>query len=180
MRHLADADAPQGVLAIARLARGGAESLPAGGALYLFADGVQDPGNVGALARVAEAAGAAGLALAPGSAHPNHPRALRASAGSLLRLPVAWRATSAAVDQRLGTAPADWLLLDSHGGDDLFSRDRTVRRRTTIVAVGGESGGLSPALSALPATRIRIPLASPVESLNVATAAAVALFQLRP
>jgi TrmH family RNA methyltransferase len=87
---LTDADSPQGVLAVARLPRGGVAALPvAPGRPYLYLDGLQDPGNLGALARVAEAAGAAGLALSPGCVHPNHPRALRASAGSLLRLPVA-------------------------------------------------------------------------------------------
>ena len=88
--ELADADSPPGVAAVVHLPRGGPDTLPRRrGALWVFVDGLQDPGNLGALARVAEAAGAAGLALAPGTVHPNHPRALRGSAGSLLRLPVA-------------------------------------------------------------------------------------------
>src|SRR6185436_13712949 len=85
---LADADSPKGLLAIAHLPRGGPETLPLRqGSMYLYLDGLQDPGNLGAIARVAEATGVAGLALSPGSVHPNHPRALRASAGGLLRLP---------------------------------------------------------------------------------------------
>jgi len=88
--ELADSDSPRGLLAVARLPRGGAETLPVrAGGIYLYVEGLQDPGNLGALARVAEAAGAAGMALSAGTVHPNHPRALRASAGSLLRLPVA-------------------------------------------------------------------------------------------
>jgi RNA methyltransferase, TrmH family len=88
--ELADSDSPRGLLAVARLPRGGAETLPVRpGGIYLYVEGLQDPGNLGALARVAEAAGAAGMALSAGTVHPNHPRALRASAGSLLRLPVA-------------------------------------------------------------------------------------------
>jgi TrmH family RNA methyltransferase len=88
--ELADSDSPRGLLAVARLPRGGAETLPVRpGCTYLYVEGLQDPGNLGALARVAEAAGAAGMALSAGTVHPNHPRALRASAGSLLRLPVA-------------------------------------------------------------------------------------------
>jgi TrmH family RNA methyltransferase len=88
--ELADSDSPRGLLAVARLPRGGAETLPVRpGGTYLYVEGLQDPGNLGALARVAEAAGAAGMALSAGTVHPNHPRALRASAGSLLRLPVA-------------------------------------------------------------------------------------------
>ncbi len=115
---LADSDSPRGLLALARLPRAGCSSrCPAGGdTVVLYLDGVQDPGNVGALARVAEAFGAEALALAPGCAHPNHPRALRASAGSLLRLPVAVEATVAGVDGRLGRNGARWAALAAHGG----------------------------------------------------------------
>src|ERR1044072_5547171 len=85
-----DADTPQGALAVAPLPRSGVASLPhRRDGIYVYLDGVQDPGNLGAIARVAEAAGTAGLACGPGTAHPNPPRPLRASAGSLLRLPVA-------------------------------------------------------------------------------------------
>src|SRR5258706_8099926 len=80
LAELTDADSPRGVLAVAHVPRAGIESLPAvSGRPYLYLDGLQDPGNLGALARVAEAAGATGLALSPGCVHPNHPRALRAS-----------------------------------------------------------------------------------------------------
>jgi RNA methyltransferase, TrmH family len=104
--ELADADSPRGLLAVARLPRGGVEVLPAGpGGTYLYVEGLQDPGNLGALARVAEAAGAAGMALAAGTVHPNHPRALRASAGSLLRLPVALGVEPDLLDRHLSGHP---------------------------------------------------------------------------
>ncbi|MFY9824955.1 MAG: RNA methyltransferase substrate-binding domain-containing protein, partial [Thermoanaerobaculia bacterium] len=65
--ELADADSPQGILAVAHVPRAGVEALPiVPDRPYLYLDGLQDPGNLGALARVAEAAGAAGLALSPG------------------------------------------------------------------------------------------------------------------
>ncbi|MXZ37109.1 MAG: hypothetical protein F4Z19_02405, partial [Holophagales bacterium] len=90
LREQADADAPQGIAAIAEPPRtwnavegSGSARLPG---LHLYADGIQDPGNLGAIARSAEAAGAASLLLSPGTARPGHPRALRASAGSLLRI----------------------------------------------------------------------------------------------
>src|SRR5262249_31197692 len=100
--ELADADSPRGVLAVAHLPRRGAEGLPlVQNGVYVYAEGVQDPGNLGAIARVAEAAGAAGLALSPGTVHPNHPRALRGSAGSLLRLAVATEVEPAALAAHL-------------------------------------------------------------------------------
>jgi TrmH family RNA methyltransferase len=178
LAELCDADAPRGVLAVARLPRGGVERLtPGGDAVALYLDGVQDPGNLGALARVAEAFGATALLLAPGGCHPNHPRALRASAGSLLRLPVAIQATPDAIDERWRQCgqPARWIGLAAHGG-----APPPVNRPhgALVVALGAERGGLSPAADARLDERWTIPLVPPVESLNVAVAAAVALYAL--
>ncbi len=178
---LADADSPKGLLAIASLPRGGAESLPRRpGGLYLYLDGLQDPGNLGAIARVAEATGAAGLALAPGSVHPNHPRALRASAGSLLRLNVATGVEPENLSLHLSPLSPTWTALATAGGSDLYATD--LPAGASILALGAEGPGLSGDLERLVAREgllLTIPLSPPVESLNVAVAAAVALFEIR-
>lgn len=183
LREAGDADSPQGVLAVARLPRSGVAALPRReGGVYLFLDGVQDPGNLGALARVAEAAGAAGMVCGPGSASPNHPRALRASAGSLLRLPVAAPASAEELTAHLAPLTAQWVALVAHGGQDLYgggSPSGATASGALVLALGAEGAGLDPALAARAAVRLRIPLAPPVESLNVVSAAAVVLFELR-
>jgi TrmH family RNA methyltransferase len=177
LRGLADADSPQGILAVAELPRRGVTSLPeAAAGAYVFAEGLQDPGNLGALARVAEAAGAQGLALSPGTVHPNHPRALRASAGSLLRLPVAIEVEPVQLDRHLLSTSPRWACLVPRGGVSLFEADLA---GPLVLALGSEGGGLSPALLARADLRLTIPLAPPVESLNVAVAAALALFEVR-
>ncbi len=180
---LADADSPKGLLAIARLPRGGAETLPRRpGGLYLYLDGLQDPGNLGAIARVAEATGAAGLALSPGTVHPNHPRALRASAGSLLRLPVATGVTAEALSAHLAPLTPLWAALAATGGADLYAADLPPGSSPLILALGAEGPGLSPDIEGYVGREgmlLTIPLAAPVESLNVAVAAAVALFEIR-
>jgi RNA methyltransferase, TrmH family len=177
LASLMDADTPQGILAVARLPRGGVTSLPhRPGAVYLFLDGIQDPGNVGAIARAAEAAGAAGVACGPGTAHPNHPRALRASAGSLLRLPVAVDVAAGELAAHLGPLQPCWAALVAHGGSDLYAEPL---HGTVVLALGAEGPGLSAETARLADLRLRIPTAAPVESLNVATAAAVVLFELR-
>ncbi len=174
---LTDADSPRGVLALVHLPRSGAAALPIrADGVYLYLDGLQDPGNLGALARVAEAAGAAGLALAPGTVHPNHPRALRASAGSLLRLPVAVAAEPGDVDSRLASVRPRWMAMVPRGGATLWEADLG---GTLVLAVGAEGPGLSAALEARAELRVTIQIETPVESLNVTVAAALALFEVR-
>jgi RNA methyltransferase, TrmH family len=177
LADLTDADSPRGLLAVARLPRRGAEALPVlAGRPYLYLDGLQDPGNLGALARVAEAAGAAGVALSPSCAHPNHPRALRASAGSLLRLPVAVDVEPADLDRHLAAVQPRWAALIPRGGDDLYQAPLD---GTLVLALGAEGPGLSPALLARIDLRLTIPMEAPVESLNVTVAAALVLFEAR-
>jgi TrmH family RNA methyltransferase len=177
LADLTDADSPRGLLAVVRLPRSGVEALPVRpGGSYLYLDGLQDPGNLGALARVAEAAGAAGLTLSPGCAHPNHPRALRASAGSLLRLPVAVDADPAALDSRLAAARPRWLALVPRGGEGLYHARLD---GTLVLALGAEGQGLSAPLLARAGLRLTIPMAPAVESLNVTVAAALVLFEVR-
>jgi len=210
LEELADSDSPRGVLAVARLPRGGVEALPARpGGTYLYVEGLQDPGNLGALARVAEAAGADGMALSAGTVHPNHPRALRASAGSLLRLPVAVGVEPDQLDRHLRgplgaggdpgapgeggphlAHPADgahgahrraprWMALVPRGGVDLYDALRDVPGGTIVLALGSEGPGVSPALLERASFRITIPIAPAVESLNATVAAALSLFELR-
>jgi TrmH family RNA methyltransferase len=172
-----DADSPRGIAAVALLPRAGAPALPRrAGGVYVYAEGLQDPGNLGALARSAEAAGAAALALSPGCAHPNHPRALRASAGSLLRLPVAVAVEADELEAHLAAAAPRWAALVPRGGESLWRADLA---GTLVLALGAEGPGLSPALAARAALRLTIPLAAPVESLNATVAASLVLFETR-
>ncbi len=86
-RRVSSVESPEGVLAVARRPARSLDDLPAEG-FVLVSAGIQDPGNLGAIARVAEAGGARALAVVKGSANPFGPKAVRGSMGSLLRLPV--------------------------------------------------------------------------------------------
>jgi TrmH family RNA methyltransferase len=175
--RLCDADSPRGVLAVARLARGDVSSLPVEkNGITVLAAGLQDPGNVGALARVAEAVGAAGLALTPLSVHPNHSRALRASAGSLLRLPVAVGVSHQELMEHLAPAQPRSVALLPRGGTNLYETDLT---GSLVVIVGAEGPGLPAETIEAVDLRVSIPLAPPVESLNTTSAAAIALFEIQ-
>jgi RNA methyltransferase, TrmH family len=122
-----------------------------------------DPGNVGALVRTADAFGAS-LALSDGSADPLSPKALRASAGAIFRAPlVSW-------DELPGTRVA----LVAHGGSP--PSDVDLRPPMTFL-LGAERAGLPDDLAA-GCQRVTIPLADGAESLNVAAAGAIALYEL--
>jgi len=171
--YLCEADSPRGVLAVVSLPRGDLDSIPVHAmGLYLFVDGIQDPGNLGALARVAEAFSVTALALGPGSAHPNHPRSLRASAGSLLRTDVFIGVGAAELFHRLSQVNPVWVALTPRGGKLLSDLELN---GALVLAVGAEGPGLSEEVLELAHTQVSIPLAGQVESLNSTVAAAIAL-----
>jgi TrmH family RNA methyltransferase len=145
-------------------------------ALVLAAVDVQDPGNLGALVRAAEAGGATGIVVCGSSAHPLAWKALRGSMGSSLRLPIA-----------VATSPGDVLTRADLQGLHLVAA--VVRRgadpnlvdlsRPVLLVVGGEGAGLSDQVVAACHECVSIPMEAPVESLNVAVAAAVLVYEAR-
>jgi TrmH family RNA methyltransferase len=160
---------PQGVIAIARVNEPAAsEAIAAAhrnGWPLVVLDRVQDPGNVGAICRTAAAAGAPALALLPGSADPFGAKAVRASAGNVFRLTVA----HASWDDLNGL---DGYGAAASGGKALAE---TPVESAGMIVLGSEAHGLSrPDLDL-----VTITLADRVESLNVAAAAAVILFEIR-
>ncbi len=160
---------PQGVLAIARVHEASPpEALDAARREHwplVVLDGVQDPGNVGAISRTAAAAGAPALAVLPGTADPYGAKAIRASAGNVFRLRVA-RATwkDLAGLKGFGAAAA--------GGAPLAEAPL---ESAEMIVLGSEAHGLS----RRDLTFVTVPLTEGVESLNVAAAAALVLFEIR-
>lgn len=137
----------------------------------VVADRLQDPGNLGALLRLAKAFGAGAVVTTTGSVEAAHPRALRAAAGAWPGLPVAAGIPVAEVALALGRGGRRVLAAVAHGG-----RPAPEARFTGSIAIvlGSEAHGLDPALAA-GAEPVTIPLAGGVESLNVTTAAAILL-----
>jgi TrmH family RNA methyltransferase len=135
---------------------------------------VTDPGNVGTLIRTAEAAGAGAVVCCGTSADPFGPKAVRASAGSILRLPVV-------VDQDAGTtldalAEAGVTRLGlAAGAADLY--DQVDLSVPVAVVLGSEAHGLPADLSSRLDRVVSVPMAGRVESLNVATAGAIVCFE---
>jgi TrmH family RNA methyltransferase len=127
---------------------------------------VGDPGNIGTLLRAADGLGPAFLALSSGCADPTGPKALRASAGAVFRVPLG----------QFDDAPSPRIALLAHGGTPL--QDVELGARTTFV-LGAEREGLPPDVVAACDATATIPLAEAADSLNVAMSGAVALYEWR-
>ena len=141
--------------------------------MLILAD-IQDPGNVGAILRVAEACGATGVATTEGTADPYGWKALRGSMGSAFRLRVAVRQPLLDAARRARSRGLQLWAAVPRGGTPLPTCDL---RRGTAVMLGGEGSGLPPDLVAFADERLTIPMRRPVESLNVATSAALIAYE---
>ena len=140
-------------------------------ALILIAAGVADPGNLGALARSAEAAGAQALGVVSGGASPWNSKALRGSMGSLLRLPVHTFRDAPACARELASRGFRQVRAATRGGVSMASFDWA---GPIALWVGSETGEVPDAASDLEA--VTIPMRGAAESLNVAVAASLLLY----
>ena len=174
LRDLADTEHPQGVVAVASTPRRslGDFALGAEPAVVLMLDAVQDPGNLGTLTRTAEALGAAGVVALPGTVDPWNAKSVRAAMGSSFRLPIVeagWdEAAPWLAEQRVEVIAA------VVGAPPLPSPGP---RRAALV-LGNEGAGVGEETRRHAAIEAGIPLRGRAESLNVAAAGAILLYEL--
>ena len=142
--------------------------------MVLMLSQVQDPGNVGAIIRAAEACGATGIVAAEGTADPFGWKALRGAMGSTFRLRVAAGHSLADAVGRARAAGLRVFATAARDGRPLAACDL---RGPSAVLFGGEGHGLSPDLLDASDERLTVPMRPPVESLNVAVAAALVLYE---
>ncbi len=155
------------------------EDLVARGPEVLVAlDGVEDPQNLGAIARVGDAAGISGLVLTERRAPPLSPAVVRASAGAVEWLPVARVANLGRALKYLKDNDFWVFGCDPEGDLDLYALPDRIQRGRRVVVLGAEGRGLRPGVRQHVDHAIRIPMGGRVASLNVAAAAAVVLFEL--
>lgn len=180
---IADTRTPQGIVAVAERPAASLETiaerllgrrsdLP----LAVFLDRVNDPANLGAIVRTAEAAGAAGVITSVGSADAFSPKSVRGSMGSLFRLPVA---EGVAVDDLVTFASGlDAAISATVAGKGTPHTD-VDWAKPRVLAFGSESHGVSDDLLSVSGETITIDICSPVESLNLAVSCGVILFHAR-
>lgn len=169
-------ESSQGVMALIKLREWTFADLLHNRPLIVILDQLQDPGNAGAIVRAAEAFGATGMIFARGSVSPHNPKALRASAGSLFRVPVLSGMEPACVRSQLVQNGVDlFAAAPAHSG--ALRADAADLTVNCGIVIGNEARGPGEAWRSF-AREISIPT-SGVESLNAAVAAAVLLYEAR-
>jgi RNA methyltransferase, TrmH family len=174
---MSPARSPSGVVALARRPAEGASGMFARGTpLVVIAIDVQDPGNVGALIRSAEAGGATGVIATVSGADPFGWKALRGAMGSAFRLPVSRAADGAAALARARSHQLRIAAAVGRGGTPMAEANLT---GALALVIGAEGSGLPDDVVSSCDLQVTIPMTPPVESLNVAVAAALLVFEAR-
>ncbi len=173
---VAGTETPQGVAALVRPRTSTFDDLVRGDVpLVVVLVEVQDPGNVGTVIRSAEAFGATGAIATRGTAYPWAPKALRASAGSALRLPILIGMTAPVVLGQLRIAGLTLFAACATPGAP--SPGEADLRGPCALLIGNEGAGLPAAVERSADARLRIPLGAAVDSLNAGVAASVLLYE---
>lgn len=172
LEQLADTQHPQGIIAVIRLPAWTLAQVRIDAGPVLVLDGVQDPGNTGTMLRTALGLGAAGLVALPGTVELNNPKVVRGSMGAAFRLP--------AVELGLG----EFLTWSREQGVTLLAAETNGEpvgsvpiRHPVAIVVGNEGAGLSAEIRQA-GRAVAIPLTRGTESLNVAVAAGILLYEV--
>lgn len=173
MQAISDQKTPQGILAELTLPT--PPKRQALGPKLIALDDVQDPGNVGTILRTADAAGFTGAVLSKGCADPFSPKCLRATMGSVFRLPLYITDTLAQTLMELRGAGYD-ILAAELSTDDFFKREALAE--SFALVIGNEGNGISQAVSDTATHHLALPMAGGAESLNAAVAAGIMMYDL--
>lgn len=170
---LSDTVSSQGVFAILQMLPETALAIQKGGK-YVVLDTVQNPQNLGAIARTAEAFGVNGLIVGGGCDRYN-PKALRASMGSLLRLPVFETEDLAATVREIGKTVPTFATVPDCAAESICAQDFS---GGAAAIIGNEGNGVSEAVLSAAQKRVTIPMRGNAESLNAAAAATVTVWEM--
>jgi TrmH family RNA methyltransferase len=174
-RSAVSTETPQGVVALIEPKAFTLDEFFVGKSPYVVvAAGLQDPGNLGTIMRTAEAFGACGLLMTENTVSPWNQKSVRASAGSVLRLPTLKIKTTKLIAE-LKSRGVKMLGTSSHHGKTLPHSDLTGK---LALVIGNEGKGLPAAITSAMDMMVSIPQSSNVESLNAAVATAVILYEI--
>jgi RNA methyltransferase, TrmH family len=173
MDRLTSTVTPQGVVGVAPFVDVSVEELAVPGCVAILHE-VRDPGNAGTILRSADAAGASGVVFAGSSVDTYNPKTVRASAGSIFHVPIVRGVSTGDALAALRERNVAVLAMDMHGEEDLFEAELP---DATAFVFGNEAHGLPDEVVRSVDRRVRVPHAGRAESLNLAAAATVCLFE---
>lgn len=174
MKKIADTDTPQGIIAVCKVQDVTLDKLLSKGEMLLVLDRVGDPGNLGTMLRTADAAGIGGVVLLKGCVDIYAPKTVRSSMGSLFHVPVVSGVAEDKFIAEAKDAGYELLVTSLEGADNLYKADLGGR---IAFVMGNEAGGVSARLLERADKRVFIPMAGRAESLNVAIAAGIVMFE---
>lgn len=177
-KKISDTTTPQGILCVVRMKEESLETLlnPQNGKapLLLILEDIQDPGNLGTVLRTAEGAGVNGIIITKNTVDRYHPKTIRATMGSLYRMPCLVTEDISQTVKVLKQAGIRVFAAHLKGSCPYDEPDYT---GGTAFLIGNEGNGLKPETAALADTAVRIPMEGQVESLNAAVAAAILMYE---
>jgi TrmH family RNA methyltransferase len=176
IKGLSDTVTPQGIIAVSPLVHVEIDDICAAGpATVVVADRVRDPGNLGNMIRIADAAGAGGMVICAESADLYNPKTVRSTAGSLFHFPLAVGGEISAAIKALKDAGYAVFAADAHAGNAMWEVEWPER---LALVMGNEAWGIPEDEAALADGLVRVPILGGAESLNVSAAAAVLLYEV--
>lgn len=178
LESMADTVTPQGFIAVAQQFPTSIKDIFAGEPqLVVILEEVRDPGNLGTIIRAADAAGADAVVLSGRTVDLYNPKVVRSTTGSLFHLPVAVGVELPAVLERARAAGLQTLAADIKGEDLLVARSEGLLARPTAWVFGNEARGLTDEHLELVDRAVTVPIYGRAESMNLATAASVCVFE---
>ena len=172
MEKMSDTASPQGILALVRMEERPRSDFGTGPLLLL--ERIQDPGNLGTIFRTAEAAGAGGIIIDEETVDPYSPKVLRSTMGGIFRMPFT---VVPDLQEELRRLQAEGVKVYAAHLQGRMDFDRVEYAGRCAFLLGNEAAGLSDGISGLADARIRIPMEGQAESLNVAVAGALLLYE---
>ncbi|MDS0527493.1 RNA methyltransferase [Clostridium sp. SHJSY1] len=171
LNELCSTEKPQGIVAIVGMKK---LDINFEGGFYLLCDKVQDPGNLGTIIRTAHAAGVDGIILTKGTVDIYNDKTIRSTMGSLFHIPIIHDDENYNVTKNLIEREFSLLATSLEGDKDFFKEDLTGK---IIISVGNEGNGVSEEIYNLSDKKVKIPMPGGAESLNVAIATSIILYE---
>lgn len=173
-RTLSDTETPQGIMAVVRMKKFEIEDLCKGNFIIVALDGIKDPGNMGTIIRTADAAGASGILAGKGCVDVYNPKVIRSTMGSIFHLPVVEEIDLQWAVEELSKRGAKIVVTSLGARKSYLDVDYT---SPVVIVFGSEAEGVSKEILNMQSEQVKIPIPGKAESLNVAVASGILLYE---